>query len=375
MKVLAYLMFGMRSEYETELIFSALSALRWTFGTSGVTLCVVTDRPSSVSRLSVDTLRVSSEELARWTLNGTSIFRAKPCALLRVLAHYSAPCVLIDTDTYFTGNPLQLFERISPNDSLMHASDGYRVGDIQFWSPILPFIDELSGGEVPVSRDSEMLNSGVIGLHPQNATLIEKAIVLMDRLHAHTPIFNIEQFAIGAALQSKTKVHTCQDILDHYWGYRRAFIHLRIRRFLDASRSLELKEWIEKSPSVETGLPARPLVDRIITKLRAKYSHWDGDYKFAYLAYRLARAYSEKDSEIASIWAATALASLERSLMTESGSSSRRQAKQRLSRSDFRSFTAPAFDSLGWLAGDVKTAWAAHWDDEQILHGNHERQS
>jgi hypothetical protein len=364
MKVLAYLMFGSRSEYETELIFSALSALRWMAGTSGVTLCVVTDRPSSVSRLSVDTLHVSSEEIARWTQNGTSIFRAKPCALLRVLAHYSAPCVLIDTDTYFTGNPVQLFERISSNDSLMHASDGYRIGDSQLWSPILPFIEELNSGEVPVSRSSEMLNSGAIGLHPQNAPLIEKAIVLMDRLHAHTPIFNIEQFAIGAALQTKTKVHTCEDILDHYWGYRRAFIHLQIRRFLDASRSLQLREWIEKSTSVETGLPAGPLFDRIVTKLRAMYSHWDGDYKFAYLAYRLARAYSEKDSEIASIWAATALASLERS-MAESGSSNRRHEKQRLSRSDFRSFTAPAFDSLRWLAGDVKAAWAAHWDGEQ----------
>jgi hypothetical protein len=375
MKVLAYLMFGMRSEYETELIFSALSALRWTSGTPGITLCVVTDRPSSLSRLSVDTLYVSSEEIARWTHNGRSIFRAKPCALLRVLAHYAAPCVLIDTDTYFIRNPLQLFERISPNDSLMHASDGYRIGDTQLWSPILPFIDEMSCGEVPVSRSSEMLNSGAIGLHPQNAALIEKAIVLMDRLHAHTPIFNIEQFAIGAALQTKTKVHTCEDILEHYWGYRRPFIHLQIQRFLDASSSLELTEWIEHSASVETGFPAGPLFDRIITKLRAIYSRWDGDYQFAYLACRLARAYSEKDSQIASIWAATALASLERSLMTESGGSNRRQAKQRLSKSDFRSFTAPAFDNLRWLAGDVKTAWATHWDDERILHGDQEHQS
>jgi hypothetical protein len=375
MKILTYLIFGTRSEYETELIFSALSALRWTSDASGITLCVVTDRPSTVSRLSVDTLHVSSEEIARWTHNGRSIFRAKPCALLRVLAHYSAPCVFIDTDTYFIRNPLQLFERISPNDSLMHSSDGYCIGDSQLWSPILPFIDQLSSGEVPVSRSSEMFNSGAIGLHPQNAALIEKAIMLMDRLHAHTPIFNIEQFAIAAALKSKTRVHTCEDVVEHYWGYRRPFIHLQIQRFLDASRSLERKEWVEQSAFIETGLPTRPIFDRIITKLRALYSGWDGNYQFAYLAYRLARAYSEKDSQIASIWAATALASLERALMTESDSPNRRQAKWRRAKSDFRSFTAPAFDNLPWLAEGVKTAWAAHWGDERILHGNHEQQA
>jgi hypothetical protein len=375
MKILTYLMFGKRSEYETELIFSALSAMRWTSGASGITICVVTDRPASVSRLSLDTLHVSSEEIAGWTHNGRSVFRAKPCALLRVLAHYSAPCVLIDTDTYFIRNPLQLFERISPNDSLMHASDGYRIGESQLWSPILPFIDQLDSGEIPVSRSSEMLNSGAIGLHPQNAPLIESAIVLMDRLQAHTPIFNIEQFAIGAALQTKTKVHMCNDVLEHYWGYRRSFIHLQVRRFLDASRSLEWKELAEQSAFVETGLPRGPVFDRIVTRVRATFSHWDGDYRFAYLAYRLARVYSEKDSQIASIWASTALASLERSLMVESDSPSRRQAKWRRSQSDFRLFTAPSFDSLRWLARDIKTAWAAHWENERILQGGHEHRS
>jgi hypothetical protein len=375
MKILAYLVFGMRSEYEIELIFSALSAMRWMSGASGITICVVTDRPSSVSRLPVDTLHVSSEDIARWTLNGKNIFRAKACALLRVLAHYSAPCVLIDTDTYFIRDPLALFERISPNDSLMHASDGYCIGDSQLWSQILPFIDQLGSSDVPVSRSSEMLNSGAVGLYPQNAALIENAIVLMDRLYAHTPIFNIEQFAIGAALQTKTKVHRCNDVLQHYWGYRRPFIHLEIRRFLDASRSLEQEEWIEQSAFVETDFPRRPLFDRIMTKLRAIYSHWDGDYRFAYLAYRLARVYSEKDSQIASIWASTALASLERSLMAESDSSNRWQAKRIRAKSDFRFFTAPASDSLRWLAKDVKTAWAAHWKDEHILQGDHEDQS
>jgi len=37
MKLLTYLMFGMRSGFETELIFSALSALCLTSGASGIT--------------------------------------------------------------------------------------------------------------------------------------------------------------------------------------------------------------------------------------------------------------------------------------------------------------------------------------------------
>lgn len=366
-KILAYLVFGTRPEYEFELIFSALSALQRASTDPGFTVCVITDRPSLASRLEVDTLPLSSEDLILWTQNGRCIFRAKPLALLKVLENYAAPVALVDTDTCFRNDPLELFRRISGDESLLHSSDGYLIGESPMWAPILPFIDELKESEIPVSRKTEMLNSGVIGVHPDNGVLIEKGVALLDRLHAHTPIFNIEQLAVGAALQSKTRIRTCEDIVDHYWGYRRRFVHLRIQRYLAASRLWRRQDWIERSATIDTAFPAQPAVDRIITKLRAIGSRWDGDYRFAYLTYRLAHSYAEKDAGIASIWAASSLDALRRSLQADAGNPGMLAAKRNRSRSDFHRFAEPALQGLSWLEKDVSAAWSTHWKTEENL--------
>ncbi len=54
------------------------------------------------------------------------------------------------------------------------------------------------------------------------------------------PVFNIEQFAVTAVLGAKTRLSACNDLLVHYWGFARGFIHEQIAEFFPAATPASL---------------------------------------------------------------------------------------------------------------------------------------
>jgi hypothetical protein len=281
----------------------------------------------------------------------------------KVLAQYAAPVAFVDTDTFFTQSPARLFDRVGPQESLMHDFE-YAIGDSSLWSGFVAQVGtgiEMEG--VPISPRSPMYNSGVIGVHPANAGLLETTLAVMDRLHAMAPIFNVEQFALGVVLGGKSKLATCPEVLAHYWGFPRYFYHVQAARMLDGYQRERIGALLDALRGQAFGVPPKSKPDQALTRLLAAAKRWDRRYSFAYLAYRSAFSVSRTDAAYANAWAKVALEELEDLLKDgrPEGDGAGRTALMGRCRKDFKLLSPARIDRLGWLSPDVKGTWLRFW--------------
>jgi hypothetical protein len=301
-KVLAYLLYGPKPEYRAELTFSVLTALRLLGPQDEVQIVIVTDEAEALRGLPVRVLPLAAGEMREWTQDGAYTHRAKPLALRKVLREFGAAAALVDTDTYFKGDPRRLFERIGPGRALMHDREGYTLAGATEWLPVV------AAGVVPA--DTEMLNSGVIGVDPEDAGLLERAVETIDRIRAVAPVFNAEQVGVALGLRTEAEIGFCADVLAHYWGYLRPFLLLEVQRFLAANAGASADALIAGSAGVRVELPPKRLVDRVAAKALSKLRGWSPGYGYAWLCYRTGLAYAGKDPEVATLWVASALHAL-----------------------------------------------------------------
>lgn len=366
MKVLAFLSYGNKKEYQWELflsIFSALKQLRANHETD-VIISVISDRDDLDPQLPIDHLKFSPEEFAQWTQTPSGFFnhRAKINAILKALDHYQLPIVYVDTDTYFLDNPAKLFERVSAENTVMHHLECSRIEDEPIYPPIVEKIgDGVTIDSVYLSRASIMFNAGVIGLLPIHRPLLEKALNLTDELYGIAPLFNLEQFSVSAALNQYTKVSASDDIIRHYFGPSRHFFHLQSSRLFPDFTAATLEKLLSDSTSPEVGYPRKSLSDQVMTKLQAFLKHWDDEYRFAYLAYRSALSIALKDVGYANVWAATALRSLKR-LTIQDETSQNSPPRLAALQHDFKQFRPNKINSLAWLEPNVKSEWLDFWN-------------
>lgn len=366
MKVLTYLIYGAKREYQLELALSVLSALRFLRKSQeSITICVISDRPSLEFDLPVDRLVIAPEEFAEWTQNGAYHYRAKILALMKAIDRYQAPAALVDTDTYFLESPARLFDRISPQQSVMHARE-YIVGDMPYWKPL---VDKLGAGieveGVQISPRSSMYNSGVIGVDVANRSLLDKALAVQDKLYALSSIFNVEQFAVGVSLYQYTQLLTSTDIVWHYWGVHRGFIHLQTARLLKSSSFAHLDTLLANLEAVQLGIPAKPPVEKAVNRFLGLTKRWGNDYRFAHLCYRCALSYAAKDREYANVWAGLALWSVKRSIDPEVIQPDEVRADRVPTVStiqrDFWRFNPSHLAALSWLEPAVQQSWLKFW--------------
>jgi hypothetical protein len=357
MRILAYLVYGEKKEYRLELFYSVLSALQQlrAKGDDDIMICVMTDRSEFDPDLPLDFLYFSPEEYKTWTQypNGISYnHRIKIHALIKLLEHYQCPVALIDTDTYFLDTPARIFQAISPQQTVMHCLEYQHIAGHGLWKPLLAKMGngvEISG--LKVTPQDSMFNSGVIGVEPCHIPLLKLALDVVDDLYARSPIFNIEQFAVGVSLQSGTQVTTCEPLLEHYYGGIRNFVHFQISKIFPDFTAATLRKLLATSIPAKIGYPHKAIQDLLITKVLAVAQRWNPDYRFAYLSYRSALSNAEKDPECASLWADMALQMLKSSQIIYGGVTA-----QRLDR-DFRRFRTDQIESWSWLKQEVKNNW------------------
>ncbi|MCU0568875.1 MAG: hypothetical protein MUF49_20040 [Oculatellaceae cyanobacterium Prado106] len=351
-KVLGYFLYGHHQKYQLELFLSLLSALKHLRRDShGVTISVVTDQPNLDPDLPIDILLISPEEFASWTNGGAYHHRAKCFALKKLLDHYQCPVVMVDTDTFFLKSPVYLFERISPAQTVMHCKETNAIGKLPSYQPLLERLGRtIDVDGVQISPSSPMYNSGVIGLDPSHALLVEKSITVLDMVYAAYPLFNVEQFAIGVVLDQYTKLTSSDDVVFHYWGYHRSFIHIQAERLFADFTANTLEKQLNASIPNPLGYPRMPLRDRLIARLSGAISGWNGDYRFAYLAYRCAFFYAAQDAQYANTWAQVALEILQKNT-----------THYQTIKQDFYRFKPNQLHQLSWLDPQIRTAWKQFW--------------
>ena len=95
---------------------------------------------------------------------------------------FKGKVALVDTDTYFDVNPMRLFEQIGPGQSVMHIYEGLLGGD-EYLGPVLEKIGNLPLS-YPISSETRLFNSGVIGLDYSDRHLVEDVITLVARVYS-----------------------------------------------------------------------------------------------------------------------------------------------------------------------------------------------
>jgi hypothetical protein len=175
---------------------------------------------------------------------------------------------------------------------------------------------------------------------------------VVDDLYGRSPIFNVEQFAVGVTLNQFTQLSTSADLIEHYYGPSRNFIHLQIARAFPELSAIALEQRLADPAPLEVGYPTKALPDQIMARMLGLIRRWQPDYRFAYLAYRSAFFYASRDAGYANIWAATALQTLQSAGDLTSLSHAKR---------DFQRLGIGEIEALTWLEPMVKKKWLQFW--------------
>ena len=340
---LLYLVYGQDQKYQHELSYSVLSAFREAKGDpSNLRVLLFSDEENRRPDLPVTPYVMNAEERECWTLGGSYHHAMKIFALRKALEVAGGKVCFVDTDTAFRADPHQLFNRITDATPVMHAAEG-TLGDLHSWSSFLGKAAELGLADI-VHPAAPMYNSGLIGVTPTMSDTLEQACDLMRSLHEVEPVFNIEQFVLGTCLARTGDIRLADDLVDHYWGYRRHIYHGKIPAALAALNG-------QFSTAAACALPVithpkKPVLARLRAKAHGALHRADASYRFGYLAY-LASG-SAASAEEQQIWARIALDMMERSEAVA------------LARRSFHRFAPDAIDSSG-LPAELRSQWQSFW--------------
>jgi hypothetical protein len=346
MNTIAYLAYGNRREIQLELTYSVLSVVHFLgMHSPEYRIVLITDEPNRRHDLPVESLLFSEDEFAKWTRNGAYVHEAKVHALLKALDVFGESVILIDTDTYFRSRPSPLFRQVGPGKSVMQASDGI-LGQHDEWKPILDRVTHPIFGHSVLST-SPMMNSGVVGVHHSNRNLLTDVLLVIGKLYSIHPVFNIEQFAFSTVLGEKTQLTTCHQVIRHYWGAERRFMHSQISGLFPEFSSENFQRYVLDLPKI--GYPRKTMVNKLRARLKTAWRKQSANYRFAYLSYLSALSSAATNPIHANDWAATCLDMLEGTGL-HSG----------FIEADFRCMRNP--NAIPWLRAEVKERWSKYWD-------------
>ncbi|CAI8815923.1 hypothetical protein [Pseudomonas soli] len=259
---LVYLAFG-PATYHQEACFSIVSALAHLRATPGVAMDIqiYTDNTEPYRRLPVTVHLLDEVTRKAWNQPHGYHFRSKHVLLRQVLAQHPM-AVLIDTDTFFRASPMQLFDRVAPASLLCNAI-GARYGENQkclLYKNLLHILEERGLAD----REMPLVNSGVIGLTAQDASVLDRSIALMDELHPLArEAYTLEEFCLAVVAYRTLKLNACTDVIHHYWSRKaqfRAKIQAWLRKHADAPLSEAALADVER---VNDRLPRPPTLQRL----------------------------------------------------------------------------------------------------------------
>ena len=298
MKTIAYLIYGDRREYQLELTLSVASIIRHLRrAPSDIRIVLVCDRQDIRLDLPVEYSVFSRADFDFWTDGGKYQHAAKLGALKKIIDDTEGPVAFVDTDTIFLRHPDEMFAHIKSARSVMQKRDA-PIGELDYWHELLRKAPSTVAG-YPIRASSPMNNSGVIGIDQADVSWIEEAKSLVFALHRIEPVFNIEQFAVTCALAKHTVLSVIPDIVYHYWPtHERLFQHAYVEDTVPSFTAQNFERLVKKTDQI--GLPQKRFLDRVVATIKGKLHRWDGDYKFAFLAYR--SALSTDDPMHSQVW-------------------------------------------------------------------------
>ena len=263
---LVYLVYG-ATTYHQEALFSIASALAGLRTTPGEALDiqVFTDNPTPYRNLPVRVREFDECTRQRWIEPHGYHFRAKHVVMQHVLRE-SERTLLIDTDTFFHGSPLELFRRVKPGTLLCNAMSMTYGANKQ--ACLYRTLAEVLQQRQLADDQMPLLNSGVIGLHKDDASVLDQSIALMDELYPLAQgTYTLEEFCLSVAAYRTLEVSYCPDLIHHYWS-RKALFRAKIKAWLDKHEADPTCSFaLDETRLVTAFLPRPPALQRLLYKV------------------------------------------------------------------------------------------------------------
>jgi len=262
---LVYLVFGAHT-YHQEAVFSIASALAKSAeaGDRPFDIQVFSDNPEPYRQLPVRVRPLGDDMRREWSGPHAYHFRCKH-VVLRTVLEESEKAILIDTDTFFRSNPMKLFERAQPDTLLCNAFQ-LRYADCKE-TVLYTALAETLARRGLADEEMRLVNSGVIGLTRNNASMLDKSIELMDEFFPLTPgAVTLEEFCLGVVAYRAVKVDQCTDLIHHYWSRKQLF-RAKVRAWLEKHQQAPLSaDALHDTGNVSAQLPRPPTWQRLMYK-------------------------------------------------------------------------------------------------------------
>lgn len=234
-----FLDYGNNTANQMQTYFSVISLMAW--ADCRPRILVLAEHAEAYRHLSgiVEVIELNQRMLKEWRGAHDYSFRIKICAIQHAVRSVQAreegaAFMFVDSDTFAFHQLDSLFEEVVKGHPCMHKNEGMpyqtRGASRRLWKVVK---GKCYAG-VQIGEDSEMWNSGVIGMPAAQAEdVCELALRLCDEMLADgVRSFNVEQFCFSVALR-----HVCGDIqsaepyICHYWGNKDGWCQ-RIEEFL-----------------------------------------------------------------------------------------------------------------------------------------------
>lgn len=247
-KNLVLLSYGKDTEY-SRAIFCILSFSAWTtVDWTKLRIVVYTDNPAYFQRylghLPVTYITLT-DELRKEILAGSDyIHRIKVGVIALTFKKYpNEDLLFIDSDTFFTEEPMLVLNGFKTGKSFMHKREYTFEEGLRFFNAIHQgkhpklFIDYISNRDFKIQdktlrfdKQDYSWNSGVLGLHASFSTFIPDVFKLTDEFYSNSHWFVSEQLAFALILQKTTEIVPTDNLIVHYWGKRQK---LMLDKFLE----------------------------------------------------------------------------------------------------------------------------------------------
>jgi len=263
---LAYVVFGGKDEYIQETKFSILSArFHAAEDSKELLISICTDTPEKFEDLKdTNILYTETEKFHQWFGEDKYIYRAKPLALKSIIS-FAEKTILIDTDTIFKSNPLNLFEEVRAGSVLVDDFCGFWKN--KKYSPLHEYLVE----NYPVGDDLLMVNSGLIGIVKEDESILDYTVDIIDDLYLPSnKKRTIEQFALAVAVHCrKFRLTKNNGRVKHYWSRKSIFQAIGSSWLEKHKQNYSSNEAREDFFRIQTKVPNLPVLKSIYVKAKA----------------------------------------------------------------------------------------------------------
>ncbi len=168
---------------------------------------------------------VNDALLNSWIAGTGYVHRAKTKMIQDALAKNPGNLIFFDTDTYLIAPVDDVWNEIDAGAVYLHTKEGIldRRLDKTFnkWGRFLEkaFI---TYGDKSFSYDKNLAvwNSGVLGLSPQYASVLNDVLLLMDAVYKQFPKHITEQVAVSYCFSRTASIKAAEGKVAHYWNLK-----------------------------------------------------------------------------------------------------------------------------------------------------------